>query len=63
MLIWISISIEVRIDLICLTPLGLGFGMIYLPSIVSVGYYFERRRALATGVALCGSGKSLIVRG
>ena len=30
--------------------------MIYLPSIVSVGYYFERKRALATGIAVCGSG-------
>ena len=30
--------------------------MIYLPSIVSVGYYFERRRAVATGIAVCGSG-------
>lgn len=28
----------------------------YLPSIVSVGFYFEKRRALATGIAMCGSG-------
>ena len=28
----------------------------YLPSIVIVGFYFERRRALATGIAVCGSG-------
>ena len=28
---------------------GLGLGLIYLPAIVSVGFYFERRRALATG--------------
>ncbi|XP_052265124.1 monocarboxylate transporter 14-like isoform X2 [Dreissena polymorpha] len=35
---------------------GFGFGMIYLPSIVSVGYYFEKKRALATGIAVCGSG-------
>jgi MFS family permease len=35
---------------------GLGFGMIYLPSIVSVGYYFEKKRAMATGIAVCGSG-------
>ena len=35
---------------------GVGFGMIYLPSIVSVGYWFDRRRALATGAVLCGSG-------
>ncbi|BFZ13916.1 hypothetical protein BsWGS_16955 [Bradybaena similaris] len=35
---------------------GLGFGLMYLPAIVMVGYYFERRRALATGIACCGSG-------
>ncbi|XP_050415563.1 monocarboxylate transporter 14 [Patella vulgata] len=35
---------------------GFGFGMIYLPAIVSVGYYFETKRAMATGIAVCGSG-------
>ncbi|XP_067677004.1 monocarboxylate transporter 14-like [Haliotis asinina] len=35
---------------------GFGLGMVYLPSIVSVGYYFEKKRALATGIAVCGSG-------
>lgn len=35
---------------------GVGFGMIYLPAIVSVGYYFTTKRAFATGVAVCGSG-------
>lgn len=35
---------------------GIFFGMIYLPSIVSVGYYFSTKRALATGIAVCGSG-------
>lgn len=30
--------------------------MIYLPAIVSVTCYFERRRAFATGIAVCGSG-------
>lgn len=30
--------------------------MIYLPAIVIVSYYFERRRAFATGLACCGSG-------
>ena len=28
---------------------GFGLGLIYLPAIVSVGFYFESRRALATG--------------
>lgn len=35
---------------------GLGFGMIYLPAVVFVGYYFESKRSLATGIAVCGSG-------
>ena len=35
---------------------GIGFGLIYIPAIVSVGFYFESKRALATGVAVCGSG-------
>ncbi|XP_052255650.1 monocarboxylate transporter 12-B-like isoform X2 [Dreissena polymorpha] len=35
---------------------GLGFGLMYLPAIVMVGYYFDKRRALATGIAVCGSG-------
>ncbi|KAH8398001.1 hypothetical protein KR222_009387 [Zaprionus bogoriensis] len=35
---------------------GLGFGLIYLPAIVSVTQYFEAKRSLATGIAVCGSG-------
>jgi len=35
---------------------GLGLGLIYLPAIVSVTYYFEKKRAFATGLAVCGSG-------
>ncbi|XP_069115634.1 monocarboxylate transporter 9-like [Argopecten irradians] len=35
---------------------GSGFGLIYLPAIVMVGYYFDKRRAFATGIAVCGSG-------
>ncbi|XP_039289346.1 monocarboxylate transporter 2 isoform X2 [Nilaparvata lugens] len=35
---------------------GLGFGLIYVPAVISVGFYFERWRALATGIAMCGSG-------
>jgi hypothetical protein len=35
---------------------GFGFGLMYLPAIVSVSVYFERKRAFATGLALCGSG-------
>ena len=35
---------------------GLGFGIMYLPSIVAVSFYFEKKRAFATGIAVCGSG-------
>lgn len=35
---------------------GLGIGLVYLPAIVCVGFYFEKRRAFATGLAVCGAG-------
>jgi MFS family permease len=40
---------------------GVGFGLMYLPSIVMVGYYFDKKRALATGIAVCGSGMGTFV--
>uniref|UniRef100_A0A914XDX3 Major facilitator superfamily (MFS) profile domain-containing protein n=1 Tax=Plectus sambesii TaxID=2011161 RepID=A0A914XDX3_9BILA len=40
---------------------GIGFGLIYLPAIVMVGYYFEKKRALATGIAVAGSGVGTFV--
>ena len=35
---------------------GLGLGAMYLPSVVIVSQYFEKKRGLATGLAGCGSG-------
>ncbi|XP_065565986.1 monocarboxylate transporter 3-like isoform X2 [Artemia franciscana] len=35
---------------------GFGFGLIYLPAIVSVTCYFDKKRSFATGIAVCGSG-------
>ncbi|XP_071948298.1 monocarboxylate transporter 12-like [Antedon mediterranea] len=35
---------------------GLGFGLSYLPCIVTLGKFFERRRSVATGIAVAGSG-------
>lgn len=35
---------------------GIGLGLMYLPAIVSVTYYFEKKRSFATGLAVCGSG-------
>ncbi|XP_064470624.1 uncharacterized protein LOC135385315 isoform X2 [Ornithodoros turicata] len=40
---------------------GIGFGLIYLPAIVSVNQYFSKKRALATGIAVCGSGLGAFV--
>jgi len=40
---------------------GIGFGFMYLPSIVMVSFYFDKRRALATGLAVCGSGVGTFV--
>lgn len=40
---------------------GLGFSLIYIPAVITVGYYFERWRAIATGIALCGSGVGTFV--
>lgn len=40
----------------------MGFGLIYLPAIVSVTMYFEKYRSLATGIAVCGSGFGTYVK-
>lgn len=37
-------------------PIGIGLGFIYVPAVVTVGFYFEKWRALATGIGVCGSG-------
>jgi len=64
---WASFSLSVMSPNVAVLLLtygimgGLGLGMIYLPAIVSVGFYFERRRALATGISVCGSGVGAFV--
>lgn len=35
--------------------------MIYMPAVLTVGFYFEKWRGLATGLALCGSGVGTFV--
>jgi len=35
---------------------GFSLGLIYLPSVVAVGYYFKSKRAVATALATCGAG-------
>ena len=35
---------------------GVGFGLMYIPSIVAVANHFTRQRSLAIGLCLCGAG-------
>ena len=35
---------------------GFAMGMVSMPSIIGVGHYFDKRRAIATGIAVCGGG-------
>ena len=35
---------------------GIGFGLMYCPAIIVVTMYFEKKRGLATGIAVCGAG-------
>lgn len=39
---------------------GLGFGMMYASSIIVIGFYFERWRALATSLAVTGSATGIV---
>ncbi|VDL64016.1 unnamed protein product [Hymenolepis diminuta] len=34
---------------------GAAFGFLHLPSIVCVSFYFDTKRALATGITTCGT--------
>ncbi|CAF0965157.1 unnamed protein product [Rotaria sp. Silwood1] len=42
---------------------GIGMGLVYLPSIVMVGYYFDKKRAIATGIVTAGTGIGSITFG
>ena len=47
------------IEMLCFTfgiIAGFGLSMVYVPAVVIVAYYFEKRRAFATGIAVAGSG-------
>lgn len=47
------------IEVLCVTigiVSGLGLSMVYVPAVVVVAQYFEKRRAFATGIAVAGSG-------
>ena len=36
--------------------LGLGIGLVYIPIVVGINFYFVKRRSLANGIVKCGSG-------
>ena len=40
---------------------GLAVGLVFTPIVVGVGFYFDKRRALATGIAVCGTGAGTFV--
>uniref|UniRef100_A0A1I7T1L6 MFS domain-containing protein n=1 Tax=Caenorhabditis tropicalis TaxID=1561998 RepID=A0A1I7T1L6_9PELO len=40
---------------------GIGFGCMYLPSIVVLSTYFAKKRSVATGIAVCGSGIGTVI--
>ena len=40
---------------------GIGLGFVYISSILAVGFYFDKRRALANGIAASGSGFGLFL--
>ena len=45
-----------------LSPLsGLGFGLIYLPAITGVAAYFDKKRAMAIGIASSGAGFGTLI--
>ncbi|XP_060077417.1 monocarboxylate transporter 12-like [Ylistrum balloti] len=52
-----SFSQNLDVMILCYSIIGgIGFGLFYLPSIVIIGEYFDKRRSLATGLAVCGVG-------
>lgn len=40
---------------------GFGISLLQVSSIVSVAYYFEKRRSLATGLSVCGTGMGTLI--
>ncbi|KAL0275610.1 UNVERIFIED_CONTAM: hypothetical protein PYX00_003412 [Menopon gallinae] len=40
---------------------GLGFGMIYMAAVISTSLYFDKYRALATSISVCGTGMGTFV--
>ncbi|EJW88025.1 major facilitator superfamily transporter [Wuchereria bancrofti] len=41
--------------------MGIGFGLMYCPAIIIVTTHFEKKRSMATGIAVCGAGVGTVV--
>ena len=46
--LWPPLSVPVLMLLYSIVA-GTGLGLMYVPAVVAVGYYFDKRRAFATG--------------
>ena len=53
--------VHIPANLMYSSAVGFGFGMIFLTSIVTVSRYFDKRRSLAMGISVCGSGVGAII--
>ena len=40
---------------------GVGLGLIYAPASIICSFHFNKRRSLATGIAICGSGVGIVL--
>ena len=52
----VNLMVFLYSDLLRIDILGMGLGMIYLPAVVVITTYFDKKLSLASGVASCGSG-------
>ena len=50
------IHIHINVNISWIPTPGVGIGMVFISSILAVGFYFNKRRALANGIASSGSG-------
>lgn len=42
---------------------GIGFGLMYMPAVLSVSLYFEEKRSIAVGIGMCGTGVGTLTFG
>ena len=38
---------------------GIGIGLVYSSTVIVISYYFEKKRGIATGISLCGTGGNI----